>query len=335
MLWCPVAYTVLVLPFTITQCLSFSGVSVPFPVTIVTASLFMLGGFVNVVMLCTTRNVLPERWKQIFSIGTTSDIGRGDASFHSRMNSKRWRESGARSEAVGTGMASVVLNITVENDIEIQYDRSDRRYSSLRFSPPISPSSPTFPLRAHGGRQRADSESYHIRHQSVSLLRNERPGTWSTGAIDGDDEDSDFSAGMRRARKVKRIIEEVPDQMDRASVEHESATDEPAPGLAASPSLHSFDAVAPANPDPRRPRPPSMVTFETALYRTGTRLSWASVDSRANGSGVHWTGHKAPLSRQRGRYSPALDQHPYAVPYGGTESKRPSGYGSATTNGTS
>src|SRR5260370_26482991 len=45
MLWYPVAYTVLILPMAASRFSTFSGVSVPFPVTIFTAAVFMLHGF--------------------------------------------------------------------------------------------------------------------------------------------------------------------------------------------------------------------------------------------------------------------------------------------------
>lgn len=316
MLWHPLAYTVLALPFAVVRC-SSSGESVTFSVATTTSALYVLGGFVNTVLFCTTRNVLPERWRQRFGIPTTLDSHRGDASMPSRRSSTRLPvESGARKGVVGTGMDSVVLNITMEKDFDIQSDGRGRSPSSLTFS---SLSTPTRPLRAYGGKQRADSERYHIRHMSFSPLRNERLSIRS--GVDGDGEDGESSSGLRPAGKVERNIKQIPDRPVHPCSEQENAIHESPPGLRALASFHPLGTCPPANTGHEQQS--SVLTFETAVYRTSTHLSWGSGDCEGSGSGVHWTGHKK-RTQQMGLFSAAVDQHPYAMENPGTDPRRPS-----------
>jgi hypothetical protein len=316
MLWHPIAYIVLVLPFAASRCYSFSVKQVPFAVTIFTSAIFVLGGFVNAVLFCTTRNVLPERWRQRLSTGTTLGSGRGGTSLPSRRGSARRVESGARKGVVGTGLDSVILNIGMEKEIEFQCHGRGRSPSSLKFSPPTTP---TWPLQAYSGRQRADTEGY-IRHPSFSTLRNEGLSIRSSdcGA-------SDFSAGVRSVSKLKEIIEQVPDQVVHPSNEQEIAIHESLPGLETPVSFHPFDTNLPANTDTRHARPTSILTFENAVYQTSTHLSWGSGDFGSNGGGTHRPGHKIP-TQQISNLSPAVDEHPYSMPYPGTGSRRPFAY---------
>jgi hypothetical protein len=313
MLWHPIAYTFLVLPFAIARCSSFSGTPLPFPITTFTAAVFVLGGFVNAVLFCTTRSVLPERWRKRLRIGSKLDGGRSDASVPpSRSSSLRRRvEYDARKGVVGTGMGSGILDIGMEKDFEIQYDNRGRSPSSLRFS------TPTTPPRAHGGRQRADSESFHIRHPSFSPLRNE---TFSIRSGD-----SGFSTGGYSASVVNGVIKQAPDKPAHLSNAKESSIHESPLGSGVPASFHPFDMAPPVNPDPRHARPTSVLTFEAAIYRTSTHLSWGGGDFGGNGRGIQQTGHKSP-TQQMGISSPTIGQQPYSTPYPGTESSRPSGF---------
>jgi len=314
MLWHPIAYTVLVLPFAVARCSTFSGASVPFLVTTSVTAIFVLGGFVNAVLFCTTRNVLPERWRQRLRPSTTSDGTRSITSLPSRSFSTRWRaESGVGIGVARTGMAPVILDISVEKNVEIRYDEGDRSPSSLTFS---SPPSPTRPLRAYGGRQRADIKSHHTRPLSFSPLRNETLSLHS--GVDGDSEDRDLGGGMRPASKVKRIIEEVPDQLVHASKEHGGGIYGLAPDLEAVDSFHPFDTASLVSTNTRQDRPISILTFETAVHHASTHIRWANGDLGGDG-------HKSPPSptQQMGVYSPAISRHPYSVPRPGTESRRP------------
>jgi hypothetical protein len=59
MLWYPVVYTILVLPMAATRFSSFSNLPVPFEMTIIAAGVFMLHGFFNTLLFCTTLKILP------------------------------------------------------------------------------------------------------------------------------------------------------------------------------------------------------------------------------------------------------------------------------------
>jgi G protein-coupled glucose receptor regulating Gpa2 len=80
MLWYPVAYTILVLPIAAARFSAFNGKDVPFGVTIFTASIFMLSGFVNAILFTTTRRVIqfPSSWKtRLFSFSQRSSDPEG------------------------------------------------------------------------------------------------------------------------------------------------------------------------------------------------------------------------------------------------------------------
>ena len=320
MLWHPIAYMVLVLPFVAVCFSSSSGTSVPFPVTAFVGAVFMLGGFVNVVLFCTTRSVLPEGWRQRLSIGTTSDGGRGVASLPIRRNStKRHDGSSARMGVASPEMVPVVLDIRMQDDFGNEYDSGYRTPSSLTFSfptPTPPPTLPTRPTRAHSGRQRAVTKKHRIRHLSFSPVQNKTPSLRSSGA-DGDGEDSDFSTGVRPVSRIKKIIEEGPAQLAHESKEQTGA---PTPGSEDQASFHPFDAATLANTETRRSRIPSMLTFENAvhsMYATA-HLSWASGDFRSSGIGFHWLGQRELSSemQEMGEPSPtAVDRHPYSRPY--------------------
>ncbi|RDX54293.1 hypothetical protein OH76DRAFT_1398612 [Lentinus brumalis] len=59
MLLYPVAYTILLLPIAACRFAEWTGHTVPFAVTIASDAVFLLSGFVNVVLFLTTRRVLP------------------------------------------------------------------------------------------------------------------------------------------------------------------------------------------------------------------------------------------------------------------------------------
>jgi len=63
MLLYPVVYIFLLLPLAIARLSTFDGKPVPFVATILSAAVFMLHGFFNTILFCTTRNILPESWR--------------------------------------------------------------------------------------------------------------------------------------------------------------------------------------------------------------------------------------------------------------------------------
>jgi len=73
MLLYPVAYTVVILPITVTRFCEWSGRSVPFAATIFSDAVFLLSGMVNVGLFCATRRILPARsvipgWRGLFRL---------------------------------------------------------------------------------------------------------------------------------------------------------------------------------------------------------------------------------------------------------------------------
>ena len=167
MLWYPIVYTVIILPLASARFSTFNGASVPFFVTISTAALFMLHGFINTVLFCITRNILPGSWRQRLGIGNTWDNGRSHLDLSSRTNAT-WRFTGvdARIRTVGAGTAPVILSVGVEKEVHIMCDepRPSPRYVVFG-SHPLTPN-PL--LRVHdSGEQRADTHMYHIRQLSV------------------------------------------------------------------------------------------------------------------------------------------------------------------------
>jgi hypothetical protein len=147
MLWYPIIFLVVTLPIASARFTTFNGGSVPFPVTIGTAALFMLHGFINTVLYCTTRSILPDSWRQ--------RLGLGDALGNGRCDSRTTTTSrlDTRVRTMGTRTAPVVLNVGVEKDVDIMFDdaRSIKHDTSLH----------------HGHNQWADSNEHHIQQPSL------------------------------------------------------------------------------------------------------------------------------------------------------------------------
>ena len=204
MLWYPIVYTVLVLPQAAARLSGFSGASVPFPVTVATTGFFLLHGFVNTVLFCTTRNVLPGSWRQKFGLSTMGESGKGDVGLSSRSNAM-WR---FRTNA-STGTAPVVLSVGVEKDVEIKYEAVQPSPSSLKFG---SLSPPTSPTRAHtGGGNRYGNHKYLIRDTTAGIFK-----------VDGNDDDSYLTAGVDPTSEAEtRELEVPPHSLTRSSGWHE------------------------------------------------------------------------------------------------------------------
>jgi len=268
MLWYPLAYTVLVLPMAASRFSAFSGASVPFSVTIVTASVFMLHGCVNTLLFCTTRNILPGSWRQRFGLGTTWDGGRGDLNQSTRTNAT-WQFTGVRARigAVNTSIAPTVLSVDVEKDVGIQYDEAQPSPSYLKFGSPSSPATPTSPtplLRVYGGSgPLADTHKHYIRHPSFLIPRDARTSIRTEEDRDGGD--SDFSAGVDPELKAKLVELQAPPQpLGYASREHPSGISGLAPGLQVPASAYLFSTNPPSdNHDKRQSYSPSIPTSET------------------------------------------------------------------------
>jgi len=162
MLWYPVVYTILVLPVAISRLSTFSGVSVPFSITIFTASVFMLHGFLNTVLFCTTRTILPGSWRLRFGLG-----GR-DVSHSNRTN--------ANPPFTGTGPASATLSVDVEKHVEIKYE-AEPSPSCVGSGSPTSSTSPISLPRAHDDTgKEVDTHEHHIQVPSFPAPRDTRTG---------------------------------------------------------------------------------------------------------------------------------------------------------------
>ncbi|EIM82103.1 uncharacterized protein STEHIDRAFT_171683 [Stereum hirsutum FP-91666 SS1] len=60
MVWHPVAYTILIVPITLARFISFAGSSVPPSITFLADFIFNLSGLVNLILVLTTRRLLPD-----------------------------------------------------------------------------------------------------------------------------------------------------------------------------------------------------------------------------------------------------------------------------------
>jgi hypothetical protein len=286
MLYYPIVYTILVLPLAASRFSEFSGISVPFGVTIFAAAVFVLHGFVNMVLFCTTRNILPGSWRQRLGLGTR-DSTRG---LSSRTNGT-WQSTlvpGTTSGTIGTEMIPVTISVGVEKNIEVKHDKAESDTSFLKFDSLPSPTSPTSPtlhtplFQAYsGGGQRADANKHHIRQFSLPTPQDARTGI----PIEQDqgDQNSDFRREVGPASKARTAEWEIPRSTGRALGEYESGTCRPpqAPAFA-----HPFATAVPVNTN--IPQTQSWSPILTKTAGNHRRPSWAGEDS---GSGMHWTGY--------------------------------------------
>ena len=260
MLWYPLVYTVLVAPQAASRFSGFSGATVPFSVTISTSVLFLLHGFVNTLLFCTTRNILPGSWRQRFGLSTMGDSRKSGVDISSRTNGT-WRFTGLNTRA-STITVPAVLSVGVEKDVEIKYEEAQPSPSHLKFgslSPPTSPitaTSHTLLPRAHAGSgKRAGSHKHLVRDATVSICIK----------VDGNNDDGELSAGVDPASREKTSEPEVPLQpLSRASTRYGSGTYGPAPGLEAPALAHLFGTTRPAGIDRRQ----SLSSFISSLETT-------------------------------------------------------------------
>ena len=147
----PIAYTVLVLPICIIAFRTSSDTPVPLLATVSTAAVFVLSGFVNVVLFCTTHMALPGCWKKKSGIDTTLYSLSRSAKL-TDMRRRRLTKTGRRYANPG----SSTLSIIVEKNVAIKYDEAEQTASSPSLSRLTSPAEPFY---ARDGTQRDD---YHI-----------------------------------------------------------------------------------------------------------------------------------------------------------------------------
>ena len=259
MLWYPFAYTVLVVPMAASRYSSFAGTSVPFAVTITTASVFMLHGVVNTLLFCTTRNILPGSWRQRLGLGTTWDSGRGDVDLSNRAHAT-WQFTGLSTARIGssskTTTSVVIVNVGVE---ECQYHEAQQSPSYLKVGSPslqTSSTSPTSPtpllLASGGGGQLVDIHRDRTRHLSFNTPRDAKSNIRAT--VDEDDGESDFSAGVDQAVKAKTVGLDSPLRPSGHALRgQESGFYRPTSDLQAPTSIHLFSTTQPiVNADQRQ-----------------------------------------------------------------------------------
>jgi hypothetical protein len=212
MLWYPIVYIILVLPVAISRLSTFSGVSVPFSVTIFTAAVFMLHGFLNTVLFCTTRTILPGSWRQRFGLDTGREGGRGDISHLSHTSAKS-PFTGIKIVTVSTGPAPVTLSVDVKKDVEIKC-KAESSPSDIEFGSSGSSTSPIPLPQAHSDTgKEVDTHEHRIQRLSFPTPREK---------VDGDDEGSDFGAGVHLA-SMERIVEwEMLQHPGRASSDYDN-----------------------------------------------------------------------------------------------------------------
>ena len=119
MLWYPIVYVIIVFPMVATRYPAFSGFTVSFEATITIAAFFNLHGFFNAVLFCTTRNILPESWKQRFGPKTTQGPRRGGVYPSSRMSETWPAATRTGTGSTGRPSQSVVNSIDIEKVVEI------------------------------------------------------------------------------------------------------------------------------------------------------------------------------------------------------------------------
>ena len=110
MLWYPFLYIIIVVPILGVRYASFSGLPSYPGLTLAFAALLNLHGFLNTVLFCTTRNILPPSWRQRFGPKTTQGARPGGVYPSGRTNESTGTD--------GTGTVLVIHSIGGNNDIK-------------------------------------------------------------------------------------------------------------------------------------------------------------------------------------------------------------------------
>ena len=228
MLWYPIAYTVLILPVAVSRLSTFHGRPVPFAATMFTAAVFMLHGFLNTVLFCTTRNILPGSWRQKFGLGTRWDGGRGDAD-QSTVTDATCQFTHFTDPSTGsTGTVSTrPLPAVLRGHMRPEAEPSALYVGSsspISLTSLTSSTSPTLLFQTYGGSgQRVNAQEHHIPQLSSHVPRGTE--TSIPFDVDEDDKDSDLSIGIHLAKTA----EWVPQHSGRPSSDHESSVYGPGP----------------------------------------------------------------------------------------------------------
>ncbi|KAI0352341.1 hypothetical protein OH77DRAFT_800663 [Trametes cingulata] len=147
MLLYPVAYTILLVPIAICRFTEAMGHEVPYAMTIISDSIFLLSGFVNVVLFLTTRRVLPVNSVFPQAISRFFSSSSGDAS----------RLSTYTTSSAFTDVEKIAYEVSV-------LTRTDSATSRV-FSPPAGAVAAQYPDSPNNSPKEALAEGY----EEVSL----------------------------------------------------------------------------------------------------------------------------------------------------------------------
>lgn len=270
MLMHPIAYILMVLPLAATRLSAFSGTSVPFPFIVFSASAFVLAGFINTVLYCTSRNILPGGWREKFGIRTVLGRGRGDTSSPSHSSTRRDTKYRARMGGIKAVGGSVT---TVEKDIASEHEESTPRPSAAH--------SLTWPPRAYDGKYRAERGGYNTRYFAFSRPLPERESVRAQPA--GNNEDGDVSEEVHSISDTSESYATILRHAAPPSRETGGSTYQAALGAESPTFDYPFDMAPQMNTELRRGQPSSLVTVELALNQTrAARVNGGSGGNRSS-----------------------------------------------------
>ena len=216
MMWYPIVYAILVLPVAISRLSTYSGVPVPFSITIFTVAVFMLHGFLNTVLFCTTRTILPGSWRQRFGLSAGLEGGRGDVHDFSRTDAMS-RFFGTRVASVDRGSAPATRSVDEKRVVGIKYEAEP---SPSDIDSSTSSTSPIPPQQAHSDTgKEVGTHEHPIQQLSFSTPRDTR--TRIHLEVEGDDEGSDFGAAVSLADTERTVEWEALQHPGRASSEYD------------------------------------------------------------------------------------------------------------------
>ena len=105
MLWYPIVYIIIVVPMLGTRYASFSGLPSYPELTLAFAALLNLHGFFNTVLFCTTRNILPQSWRQRLDPITTPGARPDDVYLSDRTDETLFATLMTGTDGTGTVLA--------------------------------------------------------------------------------------------------------------------------------------------------------------------------------------------------------------------------------------
>lgn len=194
MMWYPVVYTILIVPIACARFAVFAGKTVPNAVTVFTATVFMLSGFVNAVLFTTTRRVVPASMifprfiRERFGISTGTGMATGHRSF---TNQNGTVITSRVSKAFPTLNGGIGITVNIEKEME--YDIEDTSKGSYPMTTrPIRPFDAVSPFNNQSlGSPTAAGRKVVWDDQNHSPSTDSRKRASSTGSTNsgGDDKE--------------------------------------------------------------------------------------------------------------------------------------------------